>query len=118
MRVKVGFALFGLVILTAGCHAGRDAPVIIEYWVTGTAPMVSVEYAAADQGVTRAIHRDLPWEYDFGADSSTRFLSVSAQNEQDYGTVTVKILANHKVVMTKTDSGPYVTVTASTMWPY
>jgi hypothetical protein len=92
--------------LTAG------TPPEIIYEITGTADEVDVTLNNDTGGTEQYDNVSIPKKYSY--DSFTdNFLYISAQNQGKYGTVTVSIYVNGKVVKTSSSSGAYVIASAS-----
>lgn len=109
-----GLAMLGL-LLVAGCHAHKQHD--IEYWVKGTASLVSVTYSNDDDAIARAINRELPWYYSFRCDETPRYLYISAQNEGDSGSVEVHIYVDARRRLSDYATDSSSVATAEMMWP-
>ncbi|MCD6167577.1 hypothetical protein J7K19_12905 [bacterium] len=104
------------VILFLGCGPTEpeDNTPPVSYEVTGTCQTVFVTIANEDGGTSQFADVSVPWTYDFSHKvSEGTFVYVSAQNQQDYGSVTVKIYKYGDVFKSSTSSGAYVIATAS-----
>ncbi len=84
----------------------------VTYEVTGTARSVSVTYQNGDGGTQQESDRAVPWRRSFVM-STGDFVYISAQNQGEYGTVTVTIRVGDHVAKTSTSSGAYVIADAS-----
>jgi hypothetical protein len=84
----------------------------VEYKITGTASRVSVTLNNATGGTEQYDNVSVPHTYIFDTFTDW-FLYISAQNQGEYGSVTVTIYLNGEVVATSTSSGAYVIATAS-----
>ncbi len=89
--------------------AGRDTVV---YEITGTAESVDVTLNSASGGTEQYSNVSVPHSYRY-SNFQDDFLYISAQNNGDTGTVTVKIYVNGKLVKSASSSGAYVIATAS-----
>jgi len=84
----------------------------VEYKITGTASQVDVTLNNATGGTEQYDNVSIPHTYTFDTFSDW-FLYISAQNQGEYGSVTVTIYLNGEIVATSTSSGAYVIATAS-----
>ncbi len=84
----------------------------VEYKITGTASQVDVTLNNATGGTEQYDNVSVPHTYRFDTFSDW-FLYISAQNQGEYGSVTVTIYLNGGVVNTATSEGAYVIATAS-----
>ncbi len=84
---------------------------LVTYSVSGSTKSASLTYANS-QGGTAQETVSVPWskQYTF---KKGDFLYISAQNEQDTGSVTTDIRVNGVLTKTATSSGAYVIATAS-----
>jgi hypothetical protein len=82
------------------------------YRITGTASSVDVTLSNATGGTEQYSNVYLPKEYSYYSFSDD-FVYISAQNQGEYGTVTVSIYVNGNLFKTSTSSGAYVIATAS-----
>lgn len=86
-------------------------PVVV-YEITGSASYASATLSNREGGTEQYSRVAIPWRYTdksfFGS-----FLYISAQNQGEYGTVTVSIYVDDKLYKTSTSSGAYVIATAS-----
>lgn len=105
---KVLFLLFSIAIL--GCTEPTNPPV--EEWhqfyyeVTGSGDSFSVTYENADGNTSQVASVKSGWRYSW-KQKGTCWLYLSAQNNSDHGSVTVKIVREDKTVATNTSSGAY-----------
>jgi len=84
----------------------------VEYKITGTASRVFVTLKNATGGTEQYDNVSVPHTYRFDTFTDW-FLYISAQNQGEYGSVTVTIYLNGGVVNTATSEGAYVIATAS-----
>jgi hypothetical protein len=101
-------------LLALICCAGsglNSGPHQITYRVDGTARSASVTYSNGTGG-TEQKTVSVPWSKSFDTQSG-EFLYISAQNNGEYGDVTVSITADGKIIKDATSSGEYVIATAS-----
>jgi hypothetical protein len=89
----------------------RSVPEVV-YKITGTASKVNVTLSNATGGIEQYTNVRLPEEYSYDSFSDD-FVYISAQNQGEYGTVTVSIYVNGELFKTSTSSGAYVIATAS-----
>jgi hypothetical protein len=82
----------------------RTAEPEITYTVTGTASTVMVTYVKPG-GMEQGTYR-VPWEHTIRVKPG-EFVSVSAQNQGESGTVTCAILRNRRSISTSTSDGAY-----------
>ena len=125
MKKKLILVLLGILIFVAltGCYldsTNSDLPTYsyskdIKYSVSGTASTEDITMSNKDDNTEQKDDVSVPWSYSFTkTDSEYQFLYISAQNQHDSGTVTVKILIDGETVETATSEGAYVIATAST----
>jgi hypothetical protein len=96
-------------------------PIKVKYEITGTASSVNVTTHNAQGNTEQLSDVSVPWstdefisEWSYHSDGGTYYAAyISATNNSDSGSVTVKIYVNNKEFQTATSSGAYVTVTAS-----
>lgn len=84
----------------------------LEYWVRSDCGEVFVTYANVDGGTQQGYYGN-GWVYRAWGDLDGIFLYVSAQNQCDYGDVTVRIKKFGKTWRESSSSGAYVIATAS-----
>ncbi len=101
------------------CGDGSESPTspttyLVKYEVTGSADSVSLTYQNDSGGTSQTSNSYLPWTYTFLAQKGD-FVYISAQNNGEYGSVTVRIYLDSTQVKTSTSSGAYVIATASGM---
>lgn len=82
------------------------------YKVTGSAITVDVTYANEDGGTSQESDVSVPWSYSFRREEG-EFVYISAQNQGESGSVTVRIYKDGSIFKTSTSSGAYVIATAS-----
>jgi hypothetical protein len=78
----------------------------VSYRVSGSAERVDLTYRDA-QGGTQQTSAPLPWQHTFDARGGS-FLYVSAQNKQNWGSVTCEILIDGETRTNSTSSGAFV----------
>lgn len=125
-RNPIGIVIITLVVLGAlgwflGLFGGSavprspSAPVkstyAITYRVGGRTTSASLTYQNA-QGGTEQKKVQVPWASTFNARSGA-FLYLSAQNQQDTGTISCEILVDNVVVKTSTSEGAYTIASCS-----
>ncbi len=82
---------------------------------TNCASGANLTYMNADGNITQQNNMGNDWYYYFVPESS-QFLSLSAQNQCDYGYVTVKIVNSDVVFEENTSTGTYVIASISVPW--
>lgn len=95
--------LGGLLVLTS---CAPPEPVRVVYNVTGSAGSASLTIQNA-QGGSEQMTVGLPWTRSFTAPPGT-FVYVSAQNQDDHGTIACEITADGVTVQSANSSGAYV----------
>jgi hypothetical protein len=115
MRPRMSAAI--LVLLTlVGCgsksDSGPDSVDTVTYRVDGSATSVAITYQNNTEG-TSQITTTTPWTYSFQHPHAGQFLYVSAQNQNETGTVHVSITLNGSLFKESTSSGAFVIATAS-----
>lgn len=100
-------------VALAGC-GGSSGPSLpsVTYNVSGSAREVAVTYANASEGTSQATV-SVPWSHSFTCTKSGQFLYISAQNQGQTGTVTVRITKSGTTYKESTSSGAFVIATAS-----
>jgi len=98
--------------ITANFEPEPPPPPEVEYKITGTASQVDVTLNNASGGTEQYDNVSVPHTYTYETFDDW-FLYISAQNQGEYGSVTVTIYLNGEVVKTSTSSGAYVIATAS-----
>jgi hypothetical protein len=83
----------------------------VSYYVTGTASSASLTYQNA-QGGTEQRTVTLPWHIDFLA-TPDMFLYLSAQNQDDSGTIECAILSGSATIQRASSSGGYTIASCS-----
>lgn len=114
--MKTNNTIFLLVIclffvVLAGCSV-ESMQSSYKYEVSGTAGNYSITCEGAPSGTVQYSNVGSGWAYTWNQ-SSTRWLYMSAQNNTNSGTVTVKIICDGKVLAQQTSSGAYVIATVS-----
>jgi hypothetical protein len=109
----VVFILFIAIGVYAVRHTASSAlkPVSVIYKVNGTARSASLTYNN-EQGGTQQRRVVLPWEESFVMRPGA-FLYISAQNQNDHGSLTVTITVDGKQYRSSYSSGPYTIASAS-----
>ena len=115
---KVIYSFLLLLLFTyTGCELLQDLfATDVEYTVTGTTTLVDITIENEDGGTSQFSDVSVPWSYEFQGNSGD-FVYVSAQNQLDTGSVTVKIYTDGSVFKTSTSVGAYVIATASGLLP-
>lgn len=88
----------------------------VKYEIRGTARSVDITLNNPTGGTEQYSNAGLPSNFTYN-DFKDNFLYISAQNQGEYGTVTVNILVNGILYKTSTSSGAYVIATASGSTP-
>lgn len=127
--VRVVFGVLGGLILSAlaigycvlpsgsGSSGGWTSPTptrsaSLEYRVTcSSTQAVSVTYMNAQSGSEQGSRMACPWSQSYPSFSG--FAYISAQNQDDYGTLTVEILVNDVVAKKSSCTGAYCIASAS-----
>lgn len=116
-------ALATLAFLSAcgGGGGGQDGPgptklVSVEYRVDGTATQGAMTYSNASEG-TSQVTANLPWNVKFTSTKAGQFVYISAQNQNDTGSVHVSIFLNGTLYKESISSGAFVIATASGSTP-
>ena len=104
--------LFLSILLLFLCSSCGGFYKTVKYTVSGTSNHYSVTYSTKDGGTSQEGNIQNNWTYTFKT-SMNEFLYISAQNQLDSGSVTVKIYINGSLYKTTTSSGPYVIASAS-----
>jgi len=121
MKNAMYVLIAGLFLFVAfGCElfdtdSGNGYSKEIEYSVTGTADKVDITMSNKDDNTEQKDDVSVPWDYSFTKkDASYQFLYISAQNQGETGSVTVKIIIDGEVEESATSEGEYVIATADT----
>jgi hypothetical protein len=109
LKIKTLFALSLLWVAITGCTK-ESMQSDYKYEVSGTAGDYSITCEGAPSGTVQYSNVGSGWAYTW-KHTGTRWLYMSAQNNTDNGTVTVKIIRDGKVVAQQTSSGAYVIAT-------
>ncbi len=105
--------LFVIIVIAVGCVPNETKKAAtVSYEITGTARYVNVELSNETGGTEIYSHVSVPHQYYFYNFSSS-FPSITAQNQGEYGSVTVNIYINGDLFKTSTSSGAFATATAS-----
>jgi hypothetical protein len=102
--------LLFLLLLTS-CVA-EEQPTPYEYRVSGSSGSYSVTLQNAYDNTQQWDPVGNGWWYKW-TQTGTRWLYISAQNNQDFGNVTVQIVKNGQVVASNTSYGAYTIATVS-----
>jgi len=87
----------------------------VEYKVNCTTGLVDLTITNKDEGTSQFDDMATPWSYSFEVNNPEYgyfFVYVSAQNQQDSGTVTASIYVDGLLYKTSTSTGAYVIATA------
>lgn len=99
-----------------GCSESPTEPEIknyeVKYEISGTATTVDITYTNSTGGTSQLSDVSVPWTLTFRRDEG-EFVYVSAQNQNDTGSVTATIYRDGSTLQTSTSSGAYVIATAS-----
>jgi hypothetical protein len=109
LKIKTLIALSLLWVAITGCTK-ESMQSDYKYEVSGTAGDYSITCEGAPSGTVQYSNVGSGWAYTW-KQTGTRWLYMSAQNNTDSGTVTVKIIRDGKVVAQHTSSGAYVIAT-------
>lgn len=103
-----------LLVGLVACGGSDTAPSLpsVTYTVTGSTPEVAITYANATEG-TSQVNAATPWTLSFTCTKAGQFLYVSAQNQRNSGSVTVRITKAGTTYKESTSSGAFVIATAS-----
>lgn len=93
--------------------ATRNAPLQVEYQVGGSTQSANLNYSNETEDGEQHEDVTIPWSKTFPVVRG-QFLYLSAQNGQDYGTVTCAITINNITVKRAESSGAYTIATCST----
>ena len=120
--------LVRLVVLAMACFMATmcsiSDPVWVKYEVTGTASSVDITMHNSGGNVEQLTEVSVPWfSNEFmprykdieGHDRQVYLAYISAQNNGDSGSVTVRIYKDGRIVEEATSKGAYVTATAQTI---
>lgn len=109
LKIKTLIALSLLLVAITGCTK-ESMQSDYKYEVSGTAGDYSITCEGAPSGTVQYSNVGSGWAYTW-IQTGTRWLYMSAQNNTDSGTVTVKIIRDGQVVAQQTSSGAYVIAT-------
>ncbi len=116
MRRLIPIVLLLSLVACGGSSSSPDPSFDVEYRVTGSAGRAMMTYENRTGG-TEQITTNVPWSYNFSTSESGKFLYVSAQNQNDSGTVRVQIFVDNVLYKEATSTGAYVIATASGSTP-
>ena len=85
----------------------------VEYKVYGSGGSFDVTISNKNDGTSQYDNVSSGWNYSFHTDDANRFLYVSAQNQNDSGTVTTEIHIDGKKKKSSTSTGAYVIASCS-----
>ena len=107
------FLLVGLAF--SGCAESHNEPKTwdVKYAVEGTGLSFNVTISNKDEGTSQFSNVNRSWTHLFTTQDSDHFLYISAQNNSDYGNVTVKIYVDGVKKKESTSEGAYVIASAS-----
>lgn len=94
------------------CSMSTTTKHSVKYEITGTSTSVNVTLNNATGGTEQFSDVTVPHTYTYD-DYTSSFLYISAQNNGETGSVTVKIYLDGVVTKTSTSSGAYTIATAS-----
>jgi hypothetical protein len=109
LKIKTLIALSLLWVAITGCTK-ESMQSDYKYEVSGTAGDYSITCEGAPSGTVQYSNVGSGWAYTW-KQTGTRWLYMSAQNNTDSGTVTVKIIRDGQVLAQQTSSGAYVIAT-------
>lgn len=109
-RILLLVAVLGCLSLLLACSNSNE-PTSVQYKITGTASEVAVTLSNPTGGVEQ-YNVGVPHTFSYSSFPGW-YLYISAQNQDDHGSVTVEIYVNGKLYKTSTSSGAYVIATAS-----
>ncbi len=104
--------LLFIILLAVSCTP-EDSPVPYEYRVSGTGGSYSVTLNNAYDNTQQWSNVGNGWWYKWTQTGGTRWLYISAQNNNASGNVTVQIVRAGKVVASNTSYGGYTIATVS-----
>lgn len=90
----------------------------IEYEVTGTCEKADVTYTNYEGGMEQISKVSVPWKKGYTVaikESGNIILTISAQNQNEHGSVSTSIKINGKTIKSSTSEGSYVVASASAM---
>ena len=99
-----------LAILACGSEVSTPSQYVVTYRVTGDIARASLTYETAEGTEQRTVN--VPWEMKFTAERG-QFLYLSAQNEEDRGTITAEILLGGEEWKKATSDGAYAIASVS-----
>jgi uncharacterized lipoprotein NlpE involved in copper resistance len=109
MKKKVLTAIAVIFMTFLGCSK-ESIESIYQYEVSGSAGNYGITCEGAPSGTVQYSDVGSGWTYKW-TQTGTRWLYMSAQNNTNSGSVTVKIIRDGKVVAQQTSSGAYVIAT-------
>lgn len=113
MKITIkAIAAFCIVLLTITGCTKESTPSSYKYEVSGTSGNYSITCEGAPSGTVQYSNVGSGWAYTW-TQTGTRWLYMSAQNNNSNGSVTVKIIRDGEVLAQQTSSGAYVIATVS-----
>ena len=100
-------------LLVLGCEEAEPKIWDVKYKVSGSGGSFDVTISNKDDGTSQYDNVSSGWTYSFSTGDDGRFLYVSAQNQNNSGSVTTKIYVDGKQKKESTSSGAYVIATSS-----
>ncbi|TXG90550.1 hypothetical protein DW322_10340 [Rhodococcus rhodnii] len=104
-------ALFGGVASEIDRESNRS--VSVTYQVEGTGTGATVTYSGTNLDMAQETNATLPWSRDVDIDGLGKFVTMTASNGSDGGSITCRILADGNQIAEQTSSGPYANVSCS-----
>lgn len=99
-------------LLLMACSNPFDSSIAVKYEVTGTAELVNVTYQNNNGGISQVTDASLPWSMTFSGNPED-YVYLSAQNQEETGSITVTIYKNNDVFKSATSTGSYVVASVS-----
>jgi len=108
------FSLISVAFIFMGCQHTIFGSTSWQYEVSGTAQTVNITKRDAQGNIIQHSNVELPWSYSFSRYNTHTFLaSITAQNNYNNGSVTVRIIRNGREVRSATSEGAFVIASAS-----
>jgi hypothetical protein len=104
------FCVFLVFLFFWGCGGPEEA--IVEYKVTGTCEVASIICYNETGGMDHIKNVFLPWSRKMKLKPGAT-LSISANNEMPYGSITITVYINDRQVKEITSNGPYTSASFS-----
>ncbi len=99
-------------LLLLACSNPFDSSIDVRYEVTGSAKTVNITYENDSGGISQVTNVPLPWSISFSGDLED-YVYLSAQNQEETGSVTVTIFKNGDVFKRATSEGSFVIASVS-----